>query len=58
MKNKFIKTTDKDTADILREAGFIEVGKEGNKWVFINNDKIQFSMDEMKDVHITDILHF
>lgn len=56
---KFIKTDDEATAKVLREAGLTELAKEGAKWVFINEpNKIQFSSEEIKGCHTTDILHF
>lgn len=59
MDKKFIKTTDEDTAKLLREAGFQELTKEGSRYVFVNDtDKINFSSDVMKDVQTTNILHF
>ena len=60
MKNKknFIKTSDEKTAAILRESGLLELAKEGDKWVFVNNNEnVNFSAD-IKDVMITNILHF
>lgn len=59
MDKKFIKTSDEETANLLRASGLMELAKEGDKWVFVNEiNKIQFSKDKMKDVHTTDILHF
>ena len=59
MDKKFIKTSDEETANLLRASGLMELSKEGDKWVFVNEiNKIQFSKDKMKDVHTTDILHF
>ena len=59
MKEKFIKTNDEYTANLLRESGFKELAKEGSKWVFINDpDKITFSTDNLRDVHKTNILNF
>lgn len=56
---QFIKTSDEHTATLLRNSGLIELAKEGNKWVFINeNDKVKFSADKMKECFTTDILHF
>lgn len=58
MQKKFIKTSDEYTANMLRESGLHELAKEGSKWVFINQpDKMTFSIDDMKDVHQTDILY-
>ena len=57
MKRNFVKTSDEYTANLLREAGLTELAKEGEKWVFINDvDKVNFSNDEMKKCHTTDIL--
>ena len=57
MKNNFIKTADEHTAELLRQSGLIEMPKEAGMWVFVN-DKNKITMEEMKDVHVTDILHF
>ena len=57
MKNKFIKTSDEKTAAMLREAGLVELAKEGNKWVFVNENKvINYSEEELKGVVTTNIL--
>lgn len=59
MKKNFIKTSDKHTAELLREAGLQELAMEGNRWVFINEPtKIDFSTDDEKNIHATNILHF
>lgn len=59
MKDKFIKTSDEGTAIMLRNAGLVELNKEGNKWVFVNDaDKMQFSINDLKGVQKTNILHF
>lgn len=58
MDKKFIYTSDEETAEKLRELGFQELPKEGGRWMFINDNKITFSSDGMKDVQTTNILHF
>lgn len=59
MDKKFIKTSDEETANLLRASGLMELAKEGDKWVFVNEiNKKNFSKDKMKDAHTTDILHF
>ena len=59
MKNNFIKTSDEQTANLLREAGLQELPKEGDKWVFVNSDKVTFSSsDIMKKMSYTNILCF
>lgn len=46
---KFVKTTDEETAEYLRKAGFVELAKEQNRWVFINDlSKADFSQSDMK----------
>lgn len=58
MKGKFIKTSDENTAQILRESGLHELAKEGNKWVFVNEpNKVVFSSDD-NAMHYTNILTF
>lgn len=57
MKNRFIKTSDEHTAKMLRESGLTELAKEDGKWVFVN-DNSKITMEEAKDVHLTDILCF
>lgn len=37
MNKYFVKTSDEATAEYLRKAGFEELPKEGNHWVFINS---------------------
>lgn len=55
----FIKTSDEQTAQLLRDAGLQELDKDGGLWVFINEPtKIDFSSNDMKNVHSTNILHF
>jgi len=59
MKQQFIKTNDEQTANLLRERGLIELDKEDGKWVFVNDtDKMKFSIDNLKGVQKTNILHF
>lgn len=53
----FIKTSDQNTAEILRNAGLKELEKEDGKWVFVNEpDKLNYSLKDMKDYHKTNIL--
>jgi hypothetical protein len=55
---KFVKTSDEQTANLLRDAGLHELAKEGNKWVFVNEqNKITFSLEDKK-LSFTDILTF
>lgn len=53
----FINTTDSQTAELLRSLGFQELPKSGNKWVFINDNKMVFSSEDMK-LHYTNNLTF
>ena len=61
----FVKTKDPDVAKQLREAGFIELAKEGNRFVFINEinkidrlNRIDVLNFENKDIHYDDKLMF
>ena len=45
MKQNFIKTSDKPTADILLNLGFQQVDFSSGIYTFLNTDKIQFSDD-------------
>lgn len=59
MKNKFIKTLDKETAIKLNNLGFKEIDNSDGTYLFMNSDKIQFdsSLDQSK-LHFTNILTF
>lgn len=49
MKDYFVKTTDAETAQMLREAGLVELEKDGSHWVFINDpSKLNFSQVDAK----------
>lgn len=48
MKNHFVKTSDENTANLLRKAGLQELAREGDKWVFISDDKKTFSLEDGK----------
>ena len=45
MKQNFIKTSDKPTADILINLGFQQVDFSSGIYTFLNTDKMQFSDD-------------
>ena len=45
MKQNFIKTSDKPTADILLNLGFQQVDFSSDIYTFLNTDKMQFSDD-------------
>ena len=45
MKQNFIKTSDKPTADILLNLGFQQVYFSSGIYTFLNADKMQFSDD-------------
>lgn len=46
----FIKTTDVETAEKLKTAGFTLVNKSGNCWTFMNDKNTQFSENEKKKI--------
>ena len=43
MKQNFIKTSDKSTADILLKLGFQQVDFSSGIYTFLNTDKLMFS---------------
>ena len=45
MKQNFIKTSDKPTADILINLGFQQVDFSSGIYTFLNTDKLMFSDD-------------
>ena len=51
--NKFVKTSDSAVVDELRKAGFTELPKEGNMFVFLNDGHANFSDDDKKKVVYT-----
>ena len=55
-RKHFIKTSDKETYLLLLKEGYTEVGKEGNKWVFLNDKNFQFSKYDQNAIMYTDII--
>ena len=57
-KNKlpFIATTDVETAQKLRELGYQELAKEGNRWMFLNDGVAVF--DRLEKINFTNKLTF
>lgn len=45
MKQKFIKTSDVSTAEMLQKLGFQQVDKQGSIYTFLNTNTLQFSED-------------
>lgn len=59
-KKNFIKTTDKETADKLIEAGFKLMSKDGNVYTFLNEITNNFNFEEVdqKKMAYTNTLSF
>ena len=55
-KPKFIITTFAETAEYLKDAGFVLVSHSGNQWTFLNNSKMLFT--HLENVAFTDKLNF
>lgn len=55
MDKNFVKTSSEDTAQIMRKEGFVELPKEGNFFVFLNNEKMLF--EENKETIYTNNLN-
>ena len=57
-KKSFIRTSDKETAEKLRQAGFTEIKEAStSSTCFINDGKLNFSSEELKNVVYTDKLY-
>ena len=59
MDKHFLATTDPETAKTLRELGYQELPKEGNRWMFLNiKNEITFSSDDKMKINYTNKLTF
>lgn len=52
---KFIRTSDKESVALLKQAGFQVVGQSGDTYTFLNDGKMVF--DNLRKVEYTNILH-
>lgn len=50
---KFIKTQDAGLAEVLRSQGFKELKPQGKFFVFINNGRANFSVEQKKKIVYT-----
>lgn len=57
-KKKFISTSDFETYELLTKLGFKEVEHNNGRWTFVNDSKIVFSDNDVKNVNYTNILRF
>ena len=56
-KSQFIKTQNRETAELLRKRGFTEIPTQDKLWFHFMNDGIaEFSEGEKKRMHFTHIL--
>lgn len=59
-KMNFIRTTDADTAQQLRDSGYAELTEQSTScYCFLNDGKLAFEENEEinKNIHYTNILH-
>ena len=57
-KKNFIRTSDKETADKLRKAGFSEISESStSSFCFVNDGKMNFSSEDEKNIVFTDKLY-
>lgn len=57
-KKSFIRTSDKETAEKLRKAGFSEITESStSSFCFVNDGKITFSSEDEKNIVYTDKLY-
>ena len=57
MKQCFIRTTDEDTANQLKNEGFQLISKKGNVYTFMNKETPEFKADNKK-ISYSNILTF
>lgn len=60
MNNKnFIRTSDKETAEKLRQAGFTELNENSavTSYCFLNDGKFDFSSEDMSNVVFTNKMY-
>ncbi len=48
MKQKFIRTSDSETRDVLKSKGFTEVSKSYGIYIFLNDRKMTFDTSNLK----------
>ena len=51
MIQHFIKTSDGNVAEELRKQGYVELSKQGDFFVFINDSKKEKTFDEHKIIY-------
>lgn len=52
----FIKTSDKEIAEYLRQHGYQELQMEGSKWVFLNKSDENINFSYNKKLNFTNML--
>lgn len=57
MDEKFICTTDDETANKLKSIGFTCLGKDSGEWRFLNDSQFTFSKEDLKDVTYTNVIN-
>lgn len=57
MKQNFIKTSDANTAEMLRNDHFTELPKQGDFFVFINDSTMKFSKQTEKQIIFTNTMN-
>lgn len=59
MNQKFIKSNDDETIELLRNLGFQQVNEQNGSVTFINDANLRFSKDlDQSKLHFTNILTF
>lgn len=57
-KKNFIRTSDKETAEKLRKAGFTEIKESStSSCCFLNDGKMNFSSEDTENIVYTDKLY-
>lgn len=57
-KKTFIRTSDENTAEKLRQSGFTEMKESSTtSYCFLNDGKLNFSLEEEKNIVYTDKMY-
>ena len=57
MDEKFICTTNDETAKKLRDMGYVCLGNDDGEWRFLNDSNLTFSKEDIKDITYTSVIN-
>lgn len=57
-KNMFIKTSNPETRNVLKNAGFYEISYDSGIWTFSNDTALNFNFENLKNITFSNKLCF